>query len=506
MKILSASQIREVDKFTIDHEPISSADLMERASLVCSRWIVKNYPKTELIKVFIGPGNNGGDGLCIAYFLLVAGFNVHAYMLSPADKISGDALLKFQQLKEFQETAVSIIQEPYSPEILSTDLVVDALFGTGLTRPLSGVPALLINRINNSGAEIIAIDVPSGLFCESNESNSPNSIIKANHTLTFQMPKLAFMFAENYGYTGEVHILDIGLHPTGIDIQESKNNFLQVNDFEHQLKRRKKFDHKGVFGHALLIAGSYGKMGAAVLASRACMRTGVGLLTSHIPRKGFEIVQTTIPEAMVSLDTNDEFVSEIPESEKYTAVGVGPGIGTSSQTIDLIRNVLSKTNVPLVLDADALNILSQNQWLLCMIPPLTILTPHPKEFDRLAGENTDGYSRFLSQLDFSRKFNIIIVLKGAFTSITTPKGECWFNSTGNPGMATAGSGDVLTGIILSLLAQGYTPELAARLGVYIHGLAGDIALTKNSVESIVSGDIINYIGHAFNKIRYDVKI
>jgi NAD(P)H-hydrate epimerase len=505
MKILSANQIREVDKYTIEHEPISSADLMERASLACSDWIVEHYPKSQTVKIFVGPGNNGGDGLCIAYFLLMAGFHVQAYVLYSPERMTNESMQKFQRLMEFYEEAVFPIQELYTPEVNSSDLVIDALFGTGLTRALSGYPSLLIGIINKSGAETIAIDVPSGLFCDSNEGNNRDTIIRARHTLTFQAPKLAFMFAENYGYTGDVHVLDIKLHPDAIEEQESKLYFQQVDDFEYLLKTRKKFDHKGVFGHALLIAGSYGKMGAAVLASRACLRTGVGLLTTHVPRKGYEIIQTTVPESMVSLDINEELVSELPYNDKFTAMGVGPGIGTSHETTDTIRELLSKTNAPIVMDADALNILSQNQWLLCMVPPLTILTPHPKEFDRLAGENPNGYKRFQSQLDFSRKYNVIIVLKGAYTSITTPDGEAWFNSTGNPGMATAGSGDVLTGIILSLLAQGYEPIAAARLGVYLHGLAGDIALTKNSYESIVSGDIINHIGNAFNKIRYDIK-
>lgn len=504
MKILSASQIREVDKYTIECEPISSADLMERASSACSRWIIENYLKSKPVKIFIGPGNNGGDGLCIAYNLLLAGYKVLVYLPYSVERMTSDSILKFQRLMEFKDDVIFPIKEPYTPEIHHSDLVIDALFGTGLARPLSGYPSLLIGQINKSGAEIIAIDVPSGLFCDSNDGNNRDTIIKATHTLTFQTPKLAFMFAENYVYTGDLHVLDIGLHPVGLDSQESKNCFQQGYDFEKYLKKRKKFDHKGVFGHALLIAGSYGKMGAAVLSSRSCMRSGIGLLTTHIPRKGYEIIQTAVPEAMVSLDEHEELVSQLPESEKYNAIGVGPGIGTSYQTTDLLREILSKSNVPLVLDADALNILAQNQWLLVMLPPHTILTPHPKEFDRIVGEHGNGHKRFLSQLDFSKKYNVIVVLKGAYTSITNPNSECWFNSTGNPGMATAGSGDVLTGIILSLLAQGYEPEIAARMGVYIHGLAGDLALTKNSYESIVAGDIIKYIGNAFNKIRHNI--
>lgn len=501
MKILSANQIREVDKYTIEHEPISSSDLMERASVTCSRWIMEHYPKSQAVKIFIGPGNNGGDGLCIAYHLLMAGYRVQVFIPFPRERFSPDALVKYQRLFEYKDSAVFLVQEPYVPAIQETDLVIDALFGTGLTRALSGFVALIINHINKSGAPIIAIDVPSGLFCDSNEGNNRDTIIKATHTLTFGMPKMAYLFPENYVYTGEMHILEIGLHPEGIAMQESKNFYQTIHNFPPILKKRGKFDHKGIFGHALLLAGSYGKMGAAVLGAQSCLRTGVGLLTIHTPRYGYQIMQTAIPEAMVSLDQENEIISEIPANGKFDAIGVGPGIGTSYQTTDMLRELLSKSTVPIVMDADALNILAQNQWLLCMIPQNTILTPHPREFDRMAGESTNGHSRFLNQLDFSRKYNVIVVLKGAYTSITTPKGYCWFNSSGNPGMATAGSGDTLTGIILSLLAQGYEPLHAARFGVFLHGLAGDIALSRNSMESILASDIIKHIGHAFNKIR-----
>lgn len=504
MKILTASQIREVDKYTIEHEPISSSDLMERAAATCSRWIIERYSKSRDVKIFVGPGNNGGDGLCIAYHLLLAGYNVHAYIPFPREKFSPDTLLKYQRLMEHQDKAVFLVQEPYVPVINANDLVIDALFGTGLSRPLSGFVALIINHINKSSAEKISIDVPSGLFCDSNDGNIRDNIIKANHTLTFEVPKLMFLFAENYVYTGEMHVLNIGLHKDGLDRQETTSYFQTINNFRTVLKKRGKFDHKGTFGHALLVAGSYGKMGAAVLSSQACLRAGVGLLTTHIPRKGYEIMQTSVPEAMVSLDQENEVITEMPSLEKIDAIGVGPGLGTSFQTTDMLRELLAKTTVPLILDADALNILAQNQWLLCMLPHNTILTPHPKEFDRLAGDNINGHKRFLAQLEFSKKYNIIIVLKGAFTSITTPKGQSWFNSTGNPGMATAGSGDVLTGIILSLLAQGYDPVTAARLGVFLHGLAGDMALRKNSYESLLSGDIIKHTGNAFNKIRDNI--
>ncbi len=355
----------------------------------------------------------------------------------------------------------------------------------------------LIAHLNNSFAQIVSIDIPSGLMGESNSGNILENIIQANFTLPLQFPKLSFLFAENESFTGDWEVLPIGLHP---EIIQQKNTpyFYVTKDFiKANKKHRNKFSHKGTFGHALLISGCYGKMGAAVLASQACLSSGVGLLTTHIPRMGNDIMQISVPEAMISFDQSDILFSQPPDLSEYNAIGVGPALGCRNNSQAGLQMLIEETKKPIVIDADALNILAQNQDWFNKLPENSILTPHPKEFERLTEKAESGYNRHLMQIEFSIKHKVIVVLKGAYTSITSPDGRCFFNSTGNPGMATAGSGDVLTGIVLSLLSQGYEPLLAAIIGVFIHGTAGDLARDYLGEEALTASDIINNLGNAF---------
>jgi len=501
MKILTADQIRKVDANTIEREPIESVELMERAASKCFHWIMENISKNPVMKIFIGPGNNGGDGLALARLLAGAGKEVEVLLIASPDTFSKDAKTNYNRLVESGKTKIIQLAEKKIPQIEEHDIVIDAMFGSGLSRPLSGLALEAAKCINQSGARVISIDLPSGLYCESNELNIKDAIVQANDILTFQLPKLSFFFVENEKYVGKWYLLDIGLSSESIAEQESPY-FLVTKDYIASiLIQRKKFAHKGVFGHALLLAGSYGKMGAAVLASRACLRTGVGLLTTHIPIKGYDIMQISVPEAMVSVDTTSDNLSTLPDISQYTAIGIGPGLGLYNFTGLMMFQLLKAVNIPFVLDADAINLLAIHPEWLGLLPENTILTPHPGEFDRLAGPSKTGYERHLKQIDFSKKNKVIIVLKGAHSSITASDGKCWFNSTGNPGMATAGSGDVLTGIILSLLAQHYKPIDAALIGVYIHGLAGDLASADAGEESLISSDIINFVGKAFVKVK-----
>jgi len=309
------------------------------------------------------------------------------------------------------------------------------------------------------------------------------------------------MFAENAKYTGEWIVLPIGLSNSAINNTETPYSFVQADALSTSLKIRKRFDHKGIYGHGMLIAGSGGKMGAAVLGARAALRTGIGLLTCHVPGAGNQIIQTCVPEAMSQPDSNNEIISEIPGITLFDAIGIGPGIGTDPVTQKAFQSVLLNRSVPIVIDADGLNILGLNDKWLSVLPEKTVLTPHLKEFERMAGKSDNGYMRLKNQISFSAKYNCIVVLKSAFTSVSSPDGRVSFNSTGNPGMATAGSGDVLTGMILALLAQGYSPENAAVIGVYLHGLAGDIAAEKDSPDSIIASDIIENIGNAFKQLK-----
>ncbi|MBK7627863.1 MAG: NAD(P)H-hydrate dehydratase [Bacteroidales bacterium] len=502
MKIVSCEQIKEIDSYTISHEPIASIDLMERASAQLFNWITGRYGISEHFVIFAGTGNNGGDGLALARMLGSNGYMADVQFISVSDKISDDCRLNLDRLQNVTNVTINTIKDiSQLPFLRSGDIIIDAIFGSGLTRPVTGLPAEVISMINKTDSLVISIDLPSGLFGEDNTNNSDTGIIRADYTLTFQFPKLSFMFPENAEFAGEWIVLPIGLDEKAIQTTVSPYRLLLCSDILPLLKSRNKFDHKGTYGHGLLIAGSEGKMGAAVLGAWAALRSGAGLITCHIPSGGNLIIQSSVSEAMVINDRSEKIISGIGPLENFTAVGIGPGIGTDEETQLALKSFLAECKKPLVIDADALNIISLNIDLLQLLPSSTILTPHPKEFERLIGKTKNSYERLQKQIAFSEKYNCIVLLKGAHSTITIPSGEVFFNSTGNPGMATGGSGDVLTGIILSLLSQGYSPENAAITGVYLHGLAGDIAAEESCYESIIASDIINCIGKAFNKIR-----
>jgi NAD(P)H-hydrate epimerase len=506
MKILSSGQIRQADSYTIKNEPVASIDLMERAAMVCTDWLVKNYDTSTSFKIFAGPGNNGGDAWAIARLLAERGYrNLCIYLLNISDRISPDSEINRQRLEQQNLVKINILNTSKDfPEINNPDIIIEGLFGSGLTRPLSGLSAALVNYLNSSGSSIISIDIPGGLFGEDNSKNNKDNIIKADYTLTFQFPKLSFFFPENENYVGKWYVLPIGLHQGFIDSIETPYNYLTTGEITESLKKRNKFAHKGTFGHGLLIAGSYGMMGAAILGAKAALRTGIGLVTSHIPRLGYEIIQTAIPEAVISIDTSDTAFSEYPDLNKFNAIAVGPGLGCAETSQMALYKLLKNADKQLVIDADALNIISANKEFIEVIPVNSILTPHPREFERLTGSYKDNYSRNKAQIEFAKRHKIYVVLKGANTAIACPDGSCYFNTTGNPGMATAGSGDVLTGIILALLAQNYTPKNAALTGVFIHGLAGDIATGQTGENALMASDIIDNISKAFIKLYNNI--
>lgn len=500
MKLFSAEEIRAWDQYTIQQEPISSIDLMERAAGKCADWLERNNYTDKPFHIFCGKGNNGGDGLAIARMLSERSQSVTVHILEFGHKGTDDFQLNLARLHQYPDITIRFIQTEENFHELNTDyIVIDALFGSGLNRGLEGVTAGLVNHINQSGCTVISIDIPSGMFTD--HSSKGNVVIKASHTLSFQCYKLAFLVAENSEFIGEVHILDIGLHP---DYYKSVSSKYELTDKEiiHSIyKPRNRFSHKGTFGHALIIAGSYGKIGAAVLAAKACLRSGVGLLSCHIPKCGYDILQTALPEAMLMTDFNSSFITKIEDDlSKYKAIGIGPGIGTASETRLMIKQVFENYRRPVVLDADALNNIASQKDLFYQIPHGSILTPHPKEFERLFGETNNDFERIELALQKAGELNITIILKGHHTFIATPEGKAYFNSTGNAGMATGGSGDVLTGILTGLLAQGYTSFNAAILGVYLHGLAGDIAAERLSMEAMMAGDIIENLGQAFISI------
>jgi len=504
MKILNSQQTREWDAFTIVNEPILSIDLMERASKSLFSWIVGHYNNTASFVIFAGSGNNGGDALALARLLHYDGYlNLKVVLLKIGDKLSVDCETNLDRLTSNTNVSITPIDEGDDfPEITPDDIVIDGIFGSGLTRPVLGYWASLIHYINNNSYEIIAIDLPSGLYGENNLENVGEKI-RAQFTLTFQLPKLAFFFADNYDYIGKWIVLDIDLHSNFLQNIEVAQFLTDHEDIVNLVKHRKTFAHKGTYGHVFLIAGSYQKMGAAVLAAKSCLRSGVGLVTVHVPETGRQIIQTAVPEAMVCIDETEMNYCGTERLEKYSAIGIGPGIGKKQSMQNALKRILENSANPIVLDADALNILAENKEWIEMLPKNAVLTPHPGEFDRLTYSHKTSFERYKTQLEFSKKYKIVLVLKGAYTSITDAEGNTFFNSNGNPGMATAGSGDVLTGIILSLLAQGYKPIDAAKIGVFLHGLAGDLAADEMGFEALIASDIINNRGNAFKRIKKD---
>lgn len=492
MKIFNVEQIRAMDAHTIAHEPITSIDLMERASQAFVRWFCNQYVNTRPIAIFCGKGNNGGDGLAIARILSACGYDVQVFIIEHTLNATDDFRQNLSRLGNHL-TPRRIQSENDIPQLPKQVVCIDALLGTGLSRPVEGLLSIVIQYLNSLPNKLIAVDIASGLYTD--QPNAPSDvIIKPRYTITFQLPKLAFLFPQNAAYVGEWHVVDIGLSSDYIANTDTPFHFTDRSDAEMRIKPREKFSHKGTFGHALLIAGSYGKMGAAILSGKACLRSGVGLLTMHVPACGYEIAQISVPEAMTTVDEGGKYISEVPNLASATAVGIGPGIGQDTATVKALEKILGQTKVPVILDADALNILSANPHLLYKLPANTILTPHPKEFQRLAGESNNEYERLEKARVFSAKYKAIICLKGANTAVVLPNGEVHFNSTGNPGMATGGTGDVLTGIITSLLAQKYDPADAAILGVYQHGLAGDRAAEARGQTALIASDVVEHLG------------
>jgi hydroxyethylthiazole kinase-like uncharacterized protein yjeF len=501
MEILSAEQIRAWDEYTMQHEPIASIDLMERAAASCLTWLERAGYLDRPFSIYCGKGNNGGDGLALARMLALLDCSVTVHILEFGNIGTQD----FQDnLARLHATPVEVrfVQGPeHFHPIPPEDILIDALLGSGLNRRLEGVTEQLVEHLNGAGNEIVSIDIPSGLFVS--RSSKGNTVVRATHTLSFQVYKPAFLMPENEGWVGEVHILDIGLHP-GFLLQAGAGGESELLDpaiIEAIYKPRKSFAHKGNFGHALLVAGSYGKMGAALLAARACLRAGSGLLTCDIPGCGYGILQTALPEAMLVMDPDERIHTTLPPGlDKYSVVGIGPGLGQDKPTVTFFRTLLQQYKKPMVVDADALNILAAHRELFALLPPYSILTPHPKEFERLFGASQDDYARCEKAREQARRLGVIIVLKGHYSLIAMPGGSSYFNSTGNPGMAKGGSGDVLTGILTALLGQSYSPGEAALLGVYLHGLAGDLAAATHSQESMLPSDLTDHLGKAFQII------
>lgn len=500
MKILSATQIRALDAYTIEKEPIASIDLMERASLTFVNWFSQEFQAEDKpIYIFCGIGNNGGDGLAVARLLHQRFYQVEIYICQFGAEPSPDFSINFERLPARADIPITMIEHKSAlPNLEQKGVLIDAIFGSGLNRPVEGDWANLFKHLNQQEQQIISIDIPSGVFAD---QTTRSVSIAADFTFSFEFPKLAFFFPENQNRLGHWAFESIQLHTDFIDEIETPYHYVDLNFVKKILKKRSKFDHKGTFGHALLIMGSYGKIGAAVLAAKACLRSGTGLVSVHAPKTAYNILQISIPEAMVSMDEDQYMFTRHPDLSPYKAVGIGCGLGQEGPSALGLKHLLEAWNRPILLDADALNILSVYSEWYNLIPKESILTPHPKEFERLFGSTSDNFERNRLQVKMAQELGCYIVLKGANTCIACPDGTSYFNSTGNPGMATAGSGDVLSGIITGLMAQQYSSFEAAILGVYLHGLAGDIGAANLGEVSLIAGDITSYLSEAFNYLN-----
>ena len=502
MKIFTSAQIHELDKYTIEHEPIKSIDLMERAAKALTQVITDTWSSATPIIVFAGPGNNGGDALAVARMLIEKNYDVKVWLFNISGNLSEDCTVNKQRLADKRSKAlIEVTQEFEPPQLEANMLVIDGLFGSGLNKPLAGGFASLVKYINSSPSKVVSIDIPSGLMTEDNTYNVRANIIRADMTLTLQHQKLSFLFAENQQFIGQLKVLDIRLSKEGIEKIDAQYTLLEESDIIPRLLKRDPFAHKGKMGNALIIAGSYGMGGASVLATKACFRSGAGKVTVHTPKRNNLIMQISVPEAIIQFDKEETTFSEAVDTEDFNAVGIGPGLGTSEQTAIAIIAQLRRTQCPIVADADAINILSNHRAWLQQLPKGIILTPHPKEFDRLEGNCTDSYERLMKARDLAQRIQGYVLLKGHNTSLCLPDGHIIFNTTGNAGMATAGSGDVLTGIITGLLARGYKQEDACVVGMYLHGLAGDIAARELGEESVIASDLIQYLPYAFKRIK-----
>lgn len=501
MKILSAQQLRELEKFTMDLENIESIDLIERAASECLRYLPVYHNRSGKTVYVCGKGNNGSDGLAMARLEAMKQQEVLVIILEHAEQGSPDFGINLYRLQDQENATIIHVRDiDRMPEIPEDSVVVDAILGIGLSRPIAdGLLADAVLWMNSLKNYVFSIDIPSGLFADDNSGNEQDHVVQADMTITFHCPKMSFMDPEWGNFVGNLRVVNIELAASEMDLQ-SDCEYVIPDDLKSSYKPRKKFSHKGTYGHALVVAGSRGKMGAAQLTAAGALRIGAGLVSAHVPLCGLDVMQLGVREAMCTVDSNQDFIIDLPDLSPFNAIGIGPGIGTEKDTANVLKRLLQDADARLVIDADALNILGMNKTWLSFIPKGSILTPHPREFERIAGSSTSLEERLNLQTEFSKKYGVIVVLKGAHTCTTTPSGQVFFNSSGNPAMATAGSGDVLTGVILGLLAQGYSPEVAAIMGVYLHGSAADLASIYRSANNIIASDILPLLNVAFEDL------
>lgn len=508
MKIFDSATIRELDKATCEAQNITPLELMDRAANCIACEIISRFLPSKRFVVVAGPGNNGGDALGAARLLIEQGYKrMEIFLFNVRGELSPECAAQAERLRQMDGVEFTEITRKFDPPMLTPDdVVIDGLFGSGISQPLQQGFMVLAKLISGSGAYVVSIDVPSGLFGEWNALVKRADMVHANLTLALQMPRLSFFFPENQDVIGEWKVIDIDLDVEAMRAAPTNYMLVDARSVRPLLRPRVLFSGKRDYGSTLLMCGSMGMMGAAVMCARAAMKSGVGLATVHTASCGMAVLQTAVPEAMFEPDRNEWFISDMTCYHNHQSVAVGPGIGTHEKTVAALESLLKNVKSPLVLDADALNCIARRPSMLSLLPPNTIITPHVGEFDRLFGEQPNSEARLQKAIEMANYYNIYIVLKGHYTATVRPTGKVYFNSTGNPGMATAGSGDVLTGIIASMLAQGYRPHHAATIGVYVHGLAGDLAARELGEVGITASDVANYVGRAVRSVMEQKRI
>jgi len=494
-KIFETKVAKDIDNYIIINNNITSLELMDRASKVWTNKFLDLFSKEVSVSVVAGKGNNGGDGYVIARKLKKLGFKVTVYCINTDSETSSDCEHNKRRYELMGGTLINVSSvSDFAP--IGNSVVIDAIFGSGLNRAVEGLTSELIKKINELPLAVVSVDIPSGLMGENNSANDPFSIIKADYTFTFMYPKLSFLFSENVDYVGDWCILDLGYDISGMNNVHTNYHYLKKNNIMDILPIPQRFAHKGINGKGLLVAGKVGMMGAALLASRAALRSGLGHLTCHIPISCSNIIQLGAPEAVLDFDKLECF-SKMENLDRFNAIAVGPGIGKEAETVKALKILLKNWKGRIVIDADALNIISENKEMFSLLHEGCILTPHIKEFERLVGKCANDFERIKKLTKFAADKKVYVVLKGAFSTVATPEGLCYFNTSGNPGMATAGAGDVLTGVLLAMIACKMPTFEAVISGVFAHGLSGDLAVKECGMRGLCAGVIADGMGKAW---------
>lgn len=502
MKLFTNDDIRAIERQTLASEAITTQTLVERVADAAANEIASHWRPSKRTVVFAGPGNNGADALATAMRLIERGFNPSIYLFNIGGSAVKNECAHFRSMlrANFPEADFhEIINTFNTPELGAGDLVIDGLFGSGLRDSLSGGFMALVRFINESGAQVVSIDIPSGMFSDWDHQTSPRNIIHATLTLAVQYPHIAFFIPEKAELVGRWKVLDIGLNREAAEKRQTNFHLVEASEIRNLLKPRNPFCSKADFGSALIVAGRYGMGGAATLATRGALRSGVGKATLFSAQCLYPIAQTTIPEAMFEADDNQLMITNINPGRDFSGYAIGPGIGTSDSTISAVESFIRQAKAPLVLDADALNCIARRPEILNHLPLLSVLTPHSGEFDRLFGEHLNHEARLKKALDVSKYYNVLILLKGRYSALVRPDGRIYFNSSGCAAMATPGSGDVLTGMITSFIAQGYKPEVAAIIATWLHGRAGEIGAKTHGEYGLLATDIADAIGVAIKE-------